>query len=77
MCKAFVSVVNTIRARALNHRQFKSLIEDMEVEYEDVIHHNSVRWLSLGKVIKRVWVLHYEILLFLDMKGISCDQKGM
>ena len=68
-----VSVVNTIRARALNHRQFKSLLEDMEAEYEDVIHHNSVRWLSLGKVIKRVWVLQNEILLFLDMKGISCD----
>jgi hypothetical protein len=68
-----VSVVNTIRARALHHRQFKSFLEDVEAEYEDVIYHNSVRWLSLGKVIKRVWELQNEILLFLDTKEISHD----
>ena len=32
-----------------------------------------MRWLSLGKVIKRVWSLQDEILLFLDMKNISFD----
>ena len=68
-----VSVVNTIRARALRHRQFKSLLEDLKAEYGDVIYHSSVRWLSLGKVIKRVWSLQDEILLFLDMKNISHD----
>lgn len=68
-----VSVVNIIRARALNHRQFKSLLEDMEAKYTDVIYHNSVRWLSLGKVLKRIWELQNEILVFLDIKGISCD----
>ena len=49
-----VSLVNTIRARALRHRQFQSLPEDLKAEYGDVIYQNSVRWLSLGKVIKRV-----------------------
>ena len=68
-----VSVVNTIRARALRHRQFKSLLEDLKAEYGDVIYHNSVRWLSLKKVIKRVWSLQDEIFLFLDMKNISHD----
>uniref|UniRef100_A0A8C4X772 SPIN-DOC-like zinc-finger domain-containing protein n=1 Tax=Erpetoichthys calabaricus TaxID=27687 RepID=A0A8C4X772_ERPCA len=68
-----VSVVNTIRVRTIHHRQFKSFVEDVEAEYEDVIYHNSVRWLSLGKVIKRVWALQNEILLFLDMKEISHD----
>lgn len=68
-----VSVVNTIRARALNHRQFKSLLEDMEAEHGDVLYHNNVRWLSLGKVLKRVWDLRKEILLFLDMKWIACE----
>lgn len=68
-----VSVVNTIRARALNHRQFQSLLEDMEAEHGDVLYHNNVRWLSLGKVLKRVWDLRKEILLFLDMKGIACE----
>ena len=68
-----VSVVSKIRARALRHRQFKSLLEDLKAEYGDVIYHNSVRWLSLGKVIKRVWSLQNKILLLLDMKNISHD----
>jgi len=63
--------VNTIRARALRHRQFKSLLEDVEAEYKDVIYHCSVRWLGIGKVIKKVWSLQDEIILFLDMKNIS------
>ena len=62
-----VNEVNTIRARALRHQQ------DLKAEYGDVIYHSSVRWLSLGKVIKRVWSLQDEILLFLDMKNISHD----
>lgn len=67
------SVVNTIRAMALNHQEFKSLLEDMEADYSDEIYHNSVRWLSLGKVLKQVWELQNEILHFLDTKGISFD----
>ena len=68
-----VGVVNIIRSRALNHRQFKSLLEDMEAEYTDVIYHNSIRWLSLGNVLKRIWDMQDHILHFLNMKGISCD----
>ncbi|XP_025116165.1 general transcription factor II-I repeat domain-containing protein 2-like [Pomacea canaliculata] len=70
-----ISVVNIIKLKALNHRQFKSLLEDMETEYEDVLYHNNVRWLSLGKVLKRVWALREEIFVFLDMKEISCEFK--
>ncbi|PVD24665.1 hypothetical protein C0Q70_15150 [Pomacea canaliculata] len=68
-----VSVINTIRARALNHRQFKALLEDIEAQHGDVLYHNNVRWLSLGKVLKRVWDLRHEILMFLDIKGMECD----
>lgn len=35
--------VNTIRARAFHYRQFKSFLE---TEYEDIIYHNSERWLK-------------------------------
>ena len=71
MIDRIVCVENTIRARALRHRQFKSLLKDLKAEYGDVIYHNNVRWLSLGKVIKRVWSLQDDILLFLDMKNVS------
>lgn len=39
--------VNFIRARALNHRQFVSLLEDRDTEYPDIGFHTTVRWPSL------------------------------
>ena len=68
-----VNVVNLIRARGLNHRQFRQLLEDLETEHSDVLYLSSVRWLSLGKTLRRVWDLKEEIVLFLEMKGIDCD----
>lgn len=68
-----VHAVNLIRARGLNHRQFRSFLEDIEADFSDVLYHTNVRWLSMGKVLERAWALKEEILLFFDMKGISCD----
>ena len=60
--------VNFIRARALNHRQFVSLLEEHENEHGDIGYHTAVRWLSLGKVLKRVWDLRAEIREFCDIR---------
>lgn len=68
-----VRAVNLIRAQGLNHRQFRSFLEDIEADFTDVLYHTSVRWLSMGKVLKRVWDLKAEIVLFFNMKDISCD----
>ena len=83
MCKAalnikhvidlIVNAVNLIRARRLNHRQFRALLEDLETEHSDVLYHSRVRWLCLGKVLRRVWKLREKIVMFLEMKGIQCD----
>lgn len=62
-------IVNFIRARALNHRQFITLLEEHESEHSDIGYHTSVRWLSLGKVLKRVWDLKAEIQEFCETKG--------
>ena len=45
-------IVNFITARALNHRQFVTLLEEHETEHRD--YHTAIRGLSLGKVLKRV-----------------------
>lgn len=45
-------IVNFIRARALNHRQFVALLEEHETEYSDIGYHTAIRWLSIGKVLK-------------------------
>lgn len=53
-------IVNIIRARALNHWQFVTLLEEHESKHSDISYPPAVRWLSLGKVLKRVWVLKAE-----------------
>ena len=63
----------SFRARGLNHRQFKRLLDYTESEYSDVLYHSKVRWLSRGNVLRRVWNLREEILLFLEMKQIDCE----
>lgn len=62
-------IVNFIRARALNHRQFVALLEEHESEHSDISYQTAVRWLSLGKVLKRVWDLKAEIQEFCEKKG--------
>ena len=66
---AVTKIVNFIRARALNHRQFVALLEENEAEHGDISYHCTVRWLSLGKVLKSVWDLRDQIQEFCIQKG--------
>ncbi|XP_068580201.1 general transcription factor II-I repeat domain-containing protein 2-like [Cebidichthys violaceus] len=61
--------VNLIRAKGLNHRQFKSFLEEVGTEYGDLPHHTEVRWLSQGKVLERFFQLREEICEFMEIKG--------
>ena len=61
--------VNFIRARALNHRQFVALLEEQDNEHVDIKYHTTIKWHSLGKVLKRFWVLKAEIEKFLRLKA--------
>ena len=64
-----VKIVNFIRARCLNHRQYTKLLEDRASDHSGVPYHTAVRWMSVRKVLRRVWDLKTEILLFLEIKG--------
>ncbi|XP_063781341.1 general transcription factor II-I repeat domain-containing protein 2A-like [Pseudophryne corroboree] len=66
--------VNFIRARALNHRQFVALLDEIETEHRDISYQTSARWLSLGKVLKVFWDLREEILEFCVKKGNDIPQ---
>ncbi|XP_042228588.1 protein ZBED8-like [Homarus americanus] len=63
-----MKVVNFIRARAVNHRVFKRFSEEMGAEYEVLLYHTEVRWLSRGQILKRLVELRAEVSLFLREK---------
>jgi hypothetical protein len=64
--KNVIKIVNYIRANDLNYRKFKSLLEEMNSNYTDVLLYTSVRWLSRGKVLERFFTLQLEITAILQ-----------
>ena len=47
---SLIKIVNYIKSRALNTRQFKELCEDMDSTHEALTIYTAVRWLSKGNV---------------------------
>ena len=52
-----VKIVNFVKANPLNTRFFRILCEEMGEGHENVLLHSEVRWLSKGRVVKRVYEL--------------------
>ncbi|XP_069041799.1 general transcription factor II-I repeat domain-containing protein 2-like [Lepisosteus oculatus] len=69
--KAVVKLVNFVRLRRLNHRQFIQFLEVIGADHHDLLY--NVHWLSLGKVFKRVWELKLEADSFLENMGKAVD----
>ena len=63
--KIVVQCVNYVRNSALKHRIFKELCNEMGSEFEVLLYHSNVRWLSRGKVLNRVFAMRVELALFL------------
>ncbi|KAK7134480.1 hypothetical protein R3I93_017791 [Phoxinus phoxinus] len=71
--KVVVKLINFIRARGLNHRQFIQFLSETDADHQDLLYHSNVRWLSLGKACQRVWELKGEISSFLELMGKTDD----
>ncbi|PNF43698.1 hypothetical protein B7P43_G14619 [Cryptotermes secundus] len=67
--KPVISIVNFIRCHALNHRQFRSFLEECDSELTDLTYYTAVRWLSCGKVLSRFFQLRNESDIFLTEKN--------
>jgi len=63
--KIVVETVNYVRSSTLNHRIFKELCNKIGSEFEVLLYHSNVRWLSQRKVLRCVFALHVELALFL------------
>ncbi|XP_025760615.1 scavenger receptor cysteine-rich domain-containing group B protein-like [Oreochromis niloticus] len=67
--KPVMEIVNYIRTHALNHRQFKNLIAELDRELPgDLPLHCTVRWLSKGQVLSRFFELLNAVKLFMEEK---------
>ena len=64
-----IKTVNFIKANAVNSRLFAELCKESGSVFKNLLLHTCVRWLSKGKVRKRVFVLRKEMHEFL------CDVK--
>ena len=71
MINLVIRVLNKIIAQGLNHRQFRSLLDQLDSTYPDLRLHNKVRWLSRGEVLKRFAVSLEDVKTFLKIKGLS------
>ncbi|XP_056138883.1 general transcription factor II-I repeat domain-containing protein 2-like [Lampris incognitus] len=63
-----VKIINSIRAKAKQHRSFKLLLEECSAEYGDLLLHTEVRWLSRGKILQRFLSLLGEIKAFMETR---------
>ena len=61
-----VKAVNFIKTDALNSRLFAKSYKESDSEFVTILLHSYVRWLSKGKVLKRVFSLRQEMKDFLQ-----------
>ncbi|KAK7896668.1 hypothetical protein WMY93_021993 [Mugilogobius chulae] len=69
-----IEMVNKIIAKALNHRQFRALLDEVDSEYSDLLLHNKVRWLSRGDVLRRFVACLEHVKTFLKSKNLKYPQ---
>lgn len=62
-----IKIINFIRSKSsLRHREFKALLEETNAQFEDLLLHNNVRWLSKGLVLQRFFAVINDIKVFLS-----------
>lgn len=66
-----IQIVNKIMAKGLNHRQFRSLLDEVESRYSDLLMHNKVQCFSRGDVLKHFAACLEEVKTFLSRKGLT------
>ena len=64
-----IRVVNFIQASATNTRLFNHLRKEMDSTYETLLLHTSIRWLSKGNMLARVYDMREEVKRFLESHG--------
>ena len=61
-----IKAINKIKANAKNSRLFRQLCNKNDEEFERLLLHTEVRWLSKGESLSRYCKLHERVVEFLD-----------
>ncbi|XP_008052733.1 zinc finger MYM-type protein 6 [Carlito syrichta] len=61
-------ILSFIKSNALNSRMLTILCEEMGSEHVNLPLHAEVRWISRGRILKRLFELRHEIEIFLNQK---------
>ncbi|XP_075472991.1 protein FAM200B [Ascaphus truei] len=61
-----IKIVNFIKARPLQSRLFSIFCNEMGSQYDSLLLHTEVRWLSRGKILRRVFEFKDELQLYLS-----------
>lgn len=69
--KSVLSSVNFVKASSLNSRLFLQLCNDLDGPSKTLLLHTEGRWLSRGKVLKRIFELRDELKMFFNQKAIQ------
>ncbi|XP_037779395.1 general transcription factor II-I repeat domain-containing protein 2B-like [Penaeus monodon] len=67
--KVVVSCINFIRAKGVKHRQFQEFLSELESAHGDMLYYTEVRWLSRGRVLRRLYELLPESNSFLHSQN--------
>ena len=61
-----MKLINVLRSTsALQHCLLRNFLSVNNASYKDLLVHNSIRWLSRGRVLKRFWSIRKELMTFL------------
>lgn len=63
-----INAVNKIRSNALNTRLFVQLCDENDEDFQRLLLHTEVRWLSKGACLSRFYLLFDSVLEFLESK---------
>ena len=63
-----IKCVNKIKARSLNDRLFRALCHENKEDFERLLLHTDVRWLSKGMCLSRFYSLFETVIQFLSDK---------
>jgi zinc finger BED domain-containing protein 5/7/8/9 len=61
-----ITAINKIKARPLNNRLFRQLCNENDEEFQNLLMHTEVRWLSKGNCLKRFYSLYDSVLEFFE-----------